>query len=285
MKKFWTDERLEFLKKNYPRSGPRKFATKFKRRFGIDIGEKRAKWAARYYRIQTGSDEWYTIKEFAMIVNQPQKTVAGRVQRGTIRARKFGKRFYIHPDEIDKQLSEFYKIDEKIPWPYYTSSEARKLLGYSTHALANVAKSGLIDAVKIRGTWFYRRDHIDWGINQLKRSGGVVIRWQNLRIEFEAKIDEIPYPVYSVSVAIKKLGIRGNAALLRSLATGKCPGFFVRRKWFIPKILVDRMAIEKRRRGHRLRWQSIVKMLESQLGPDWVNYPALKGGACESRLG
>lgn len=184
MRKHLTQEQKAYISQYYVELGPERFCEVYNEMFGTNHGVVWAKNAAKRLgvSIRDSPPGWYSVSEISYLFGVAEQTVQGRIRSGAIAGKRFGKRkYFIHEDEIPKIQAWYAASKQKLPWPAVSSQQAADTLGMSIQAVVQVIKRGHIDAIKCGKNYMVRKEHIEWGLKQMKLHGFTKIPWYKMR--------------------------------------------------------------------------------------------------------
>lgn len=187
MKGLLSNEQKAFFADNYALLGPRVFTEQYNKTFGTSYSGHWAKKTA--YRLNCSTHAsipsgFYSIAQVAYLLGCSRQNVNARIRAGSIRVAsecRGTKILFVHEDEMDRLLREKEKAKRPMPWPALKMPEACKILGIEDFSLLGVIKRGNIDAVMRGGCWYVRKEHVQWGYDQMVKHGYVSIPWYKMR--------------------------------------------------------------------------------------------------------
>lgn len=183
MKGLLSKEQKAFFADNYALLGPKVFTDRYNKQFGTSYSGHWAKCTA--YKLKSTSvispPGYYSVKEISYLLNISETSVRYALKNGTIKSERFGKKWFVDADSFRRAIRKRKKLSSDPPWPAMTTKEASDKLGISLQALSQVIKRKLIDAVKVNYAYMVRKEHIQWGYDQMVKYGYVKIPWHKMR--------------------------------------------------------------------------------------------------------
>jgi len=176
----WSDEMYQLLMEKYTRYGKERFARLFNKTFGtnyapVTLGN--IAWAHGCTESDSAPNH-YSVAELAELLDLTKQAVTYQIGRGSIKARRHGRRWMVPVKEVDR-LIEIYAPTAP-PWPAYTVKEAAVKLGYShttNNIVGELARKGRLEYVLIRRKMYVPKADIDAAEQYLQKTGETFVPW------------------------------------------------------------------------------------------------------------
>ncbi len=183
MKGLLSNEQKAFFADNYALLGPKVFTEQYNKTFGTSYSGSWARWTA--YKLNATSKfsppGYYSIKEISCLFNISETSVRSALQSGNIKSERFYKKWFVDEKSFRAAMKKRENLMTPPPWPAMTVKDASDKLGISPQALSKVIKRKLIDAVKVNYIYMVRKEHVQWGYDQMVKYGYVKIPWYKMR--------------------------------------------------------------------------------------------------------
>lgn len=181
----FTKEMKDYFWQHYPYMGQEQFTRNFNALFGTNYKEK-SSWArSTANRLGVSSDKappgWYKLSELAYLFGVRKEVFQEKAEAGTMAAKKFGSRWYVDEDEVERQKQFYDSKRIKPPWPAMTVQQAAKRLGINPDPFRRLIRAGYVSSVKCGKIYLVKKAHVEWGYNQMLKHGFTKIPWYKMK--------------------------------------------------------------------------------------------------------